>query len=713
MFSRTDWICGVCLAVATVFLYWPAAEFDFVNLDDISYVIENQMVQGGLTAAAARDALTGLYQVMWAPGLWISYMIDVELFGMNPRGFHVTNIVLHVSNTMLLYVLFCFWTRKPFIALLATAFWAWHPLRVESVAWVSARKDVLSGFFFITCIGLYYLAHRGSRAESSCPSSKSRHATMLLLSIGFLTMALGLSVKPVLVTIPAVMLLVDIWPLQRLNLTGRICFRSIFSLALAKWPFWLLSIIFSFIAVYAHEAGTSLMDLSLWTRLAIVPSNYSFYLLKTVDPRNLTVLYGSFEFNFLDIAIAFSVFGIFTYLFWIYRQHFLCSLTGWLWFLAVMLPTSGIVRFGAQSLADRFTYLPSIGFSIILLASALIPVSKWRKRCIAAIIIALGLMVSLTTRQLPVWKNSEQLYENLLKQDPTHGFALSDRASRLWRNGQLDEAMVMISKAVESPTHSDTQRIMKAELLAATGQPEAARDYLLTSSYMSPGSSAGLKYFALAMISNQLEMFSDGLHYLMKAAQTLSRHDALYRDINLLAVTLHYRLDDQWAALEWARRIPGLENREEIRLPDLLPYYLGQWKRLQRHEAVAYFRELIQAEPAATGAINNLTWLMATAAWSPMPPEEILGLANRIYETTSRNPVIVDSVSVAYAHAGHFEQAIDFARQAQRLLFDAGQADSDFYGQISLRIAGFQEKRPWRDERVADRLIGGLYHSNP
>jgi protein O-mannosyl-transferase len=708
---RVDVMLGFCLVAFTVALYWSTTSFDFVNLDDISYVIENQIVLNGFTPLAVRDAFVSLYQVMWAPGLWISYMIDVELFGMNPWGFHFTNFLLHTANTLLLYALLCLWTRNPLYALLGAAFWSWHPLRVESVAWVSARKDVLSGFFFLTCILFYYC---GTRARINTQTkdaivSRFRCTSLTCLGLSWLCMAIGLSVKPVLVTVPVVLLLIDVWPLQRLSLTSRLPVRAVFQLALEKWPYWLLAGASSLIALYAHDAGSSLMDMPLLTRLAILPSNYSFYLLKTVDPRNLTILYGSFDFNLIDILIALFFLTVFTYAFWIYRQSHAWALIGWLWFLAVMLPMSGIVRFGVQSLADRFTYLPSIGFSFIILALFFLPNAKARYSGIAIAFAVLGLFATMTYRQIPVWRNSEYLYANLLQHDPSHGFALSDKATRTWRRGQLDEALRLIVQAVESPTHSDTQKIMKAELLAATGQPEAARDYLLNTAYMSPGSSAGLKYFALAMISNQLGDYSAGLTYLENATQTVSVHDSLYRDVYALGVALNYRLNDQQAALEWAAQVPGLRDRTEIRLPDLLPYYLGQWKRLQRREAVDFFRELIAAEPEDIGAKNNLVWLMATAEWSPMPAPEILDIARRTHELQPENPVILDALSAAYGHAGEFDQAVSAAIQVQELLRAGNRGDSDFYRQLHSRIESYQRQEPWRDERVADRLMGRLY----
>ena len=175
---RTGLLLGTIFFVLTSILFWPAVRCDLVNLDDIVYVTENQMIRDGLSWHAIREAFTSLYQVMWAPGLWISYMVDIDLFGISPWGFHFTNVLLHSINALLVFILFWQWTRKPWCAFWAAALWAWHPLRVESVAWVAARKDVLSGFFFLACLLFYGLAHAPpSPATSSTGRSWPRRVS--------------------------------------------------------------------------------------------------------------------------------------------------------------------------------------------------------------------------------------------------------------------------------------------------------------------------------------------------------------------------------------------------------------------------------------------------------------------------------------------------------------------------------------------------------
>jgi tetratricopeptide (TPR) repeat protein len=704
--TRTAWVLMALLAALTLALFWPATGYELVNLDDMAYVKENQLILQGLTWPAIREASTSLYQVMWAPGLWMSYMLDVELYGTTSWGLHLTNVLLHTVNALLAFGLFWSWTRKPWRAFWAAAIWVWHPLRVESVAWVSARKDVLSGLFFLACLLFYYLAHR---APPLPPQTARTWPRRLWLTASLLSMALGLTVKPMLVTTPAILLLLDIWPLGRVQLTFRDLLRKLPRLIAEKWLYWLFVAASAFMAIYAHAQGTSLGNAPLGMRLLGIPLNYTFYLLKTVLPVRLTILYPNLAVQPVTVLLSLLTLLLLTLWVWDYRRRSRAPLIGWLWFLGVMLPTSGIIRFGVQSLADRFTYLPALGLSILVLP--LFPTRGPRLRDIRAILctsILLGLAV-LTYRQLPVWRDSEHLFDHLLRYSPQHAYALSEKASRMTRQGRLQEAEELIRRACQEPTCTDSQQILKAEILASRGKTEQAKAQLLSQTLKNPGISSGYWHFALAMVLNQMEDYPEALRHAQQATQVLEPQDLLYRDLLLLGLTISYRMDAPQNALQWAHRLPHLHNATHVQFTDLMPYYLGQWKRHQRSEAVAYFREYLAQNPDQPDALNNLAWLMATAEWSPIPPQEIVAYARRVNALAPSNPILLDTLGVTLAHAGDFAAAQDAAQQAQDILRAANQEQSILFQLITQRIETYAAHSPWREENAADRILNDYY----
>ena len=704
---RTGLVLGAIFFVLTSTLFWPAVRCDLVNLDDIVYVTENQMIRDGLSWHAIREAYTSLYQVMWAPGLWISYMVDIDLFGISPWGFHFTNVLLHSINALLVFILFWQWTRKPWCAFWAAALWAWHPLRVESVAWVAARKDVLSGFFFLACLLFYGLAHAPpSPAASPTGRSWPRRGWS---AASLLAMAMGLTVKPMLVTTPAVLLLLDLWPLQRVPFRFPELARNLPRLVAEKGLYWLLVAASAWLAVSAHVGGSSLVDSPLTKRLLVLPLNYAFYLLKTFYPVRLTVLYTDLMFHPIDMLVT-SFFLLIILLFvWPNRKQTLSPLVGWLWFIGVMLPTSGIIRFGVQSLADRFTYLPAIGLSIMVLPLFSDRNLRWRG-IRASVCAGLLLAVAILTRQqLPAWRDSNHLYDQLLRYSPDNAFGLAQRASQLRQKGLLQEAEDVMTRACQSPSSSDTQQVLLAGIMASQGKTQQAYEYLQSINLRSPGSFAGMYHFTLAMVLNQLREYPEAMRHVRLAAHALSPHDLMQSDLALLGMMVAFRMDEPETALEWARTLPPYRDRTHVEEDDFLSYYVGQWKRFQRKEAVDYFRAYLSRHSDRVEALNNLSWLLATSEWSPMPPEEIVGYARRATELSPANPVLLDTLGVALAHAGQFEAAEEQAQQALDIVRKAGFERSGLFNAITQHMDAYRNQQPWREENAADRMGHTLY----
>ncbi len=415
--NRRAWLVCLVLISVTLALYWPVRHYDFVQYDDPDYVSENQTVRDGLTTYGLMWSFVDVHVANWHPVTWISHMLDCQLFGVNPGAHHLVNAGFHCANAALLFLLLrtmtgAFW-RSAFVA----ALFAWHPLRVESVAWISERKDVLSGFFFLLTLLAYVrfarspsaaalgqtntvsgpegspaslaLSGRGGRCAGHAVSfaeilklqfstrARLPGSSMYLLSLALFT--LGLLSKAMLVTVPLVLLLLDFWPLRRFQLPANGAFRirpsaSTFSpgtavLLLEKLPFFLLSLAVGLITVFAQKSAgavASLRSEGLMMRLAEAATNYLLYLEKILWPRDLACLY--LRPQHPSVPLAFCAALLILAVSWLALRNAAAKpyfLVGWFWFLIMLLPVIGLAQIGLQSIADRYTYLPAIGLALI------------------------------------------------------------------------------------------------------------------------------------------------------------------------------------------------------------------------------------------------------------------------------------------------------------------------------------------------------------
>ncbi|MGD9612081.1 MAG: hypothetical protein AB7V22_04180, partial [Kiritimatiellia bacterium] len=277
--------------ISTLAVFWPANRYGFVLLDDDRYVVENPAVAQGLRWEGIRELFGTMQENLWIPLTGLSYALDVEWGGRTPFPFHFTNLALHALNAALLFGLLRRWTGNRWVACWAALFWAWHPLRVESVAWISCRKDVLSGAFFLLCLGAYVQSFAGTRH----PRGWSYASAGLL--------ALGLMAKSTLMVVPGLLLLLDVWPLGRVTWRAQ-DLRKWPGLIAEKWLFWGLAAASAALSMLGHEAAGSLHPAGLGTRLARVPIHVVFYLWRTLVPRNLAVLYADVGLTGARVAVA-------------------------------------------------------------------------------------------------------------------------------------------------------------------------------------------------------------------------------------------------------------------------------------------------------------------------------------------------------------------------------------------------------------------------
>ena len=393
---------GLALAVCAVF--GRSVGYEFLSLDDGIYVTDNQAVRAGLTAESVKFAFTSFRGGPWHPLTWLSHMLDVELFGLAPAGHHATNVAIHALTTALLFLALRALCGATWTSAFAAALFALHPLRAESVAWVAERKDVIAGLGFATALLAYAgYAKRGGALRMAGVAA---------------AMAFGLMGKPSIVTLPFVLLLLDVWPLRRVDLFAeRFPWRRLATLAAEKLPLFALAAGASLLSVVTQGAGggvATIEEAPLAARLANTLLAYVAYLRKTLWPVDLAVFYPyPTEFPWLRVAAAGALLAGATALALAQLRRRPWLAVGWLWFLGVMVPMVGLVQVGGQALADRYSYLPAIGLSLIV-AFAAAELAERLPRARAGIAAACVLLVAAsaaaTWRQVGYWRNNLTLY---------------------------------------------------------------------------------------------------------------------------------------------------------------------------------------------------------------------------------------------------------------------------------------------------------------
>jgi len=402
------WVC-LLLAGLTFALYFPVAHHDFLNFDDPDYVTKNLRVQAGLTFAGVRWSFG-----TWHPLTWLSLMTDVELFGAKPGALHLVNLFWHTGNTVLLFLLLRRLTgglwRSAFIA----ALFAWHPMQVETVAWIAERKGVLSTFFGLLTLWWYASFVEQSRVKS--PKSKVSYTLALVL------FALALLSKPMLVTLPCLMLLLDYWPLKRVSPPGHsFNFKLWLPIVREKIPFFLLSALSAAATVFwQKEAGAlqTLAGYSAASRIENALVGYAHYLGKTFWPVALATPYpraNHWPMVILTLSFLLTAGLCATALWQVRRRPFV--FTGWLWFWGMLIPVIGLIQAGAQSVADRYGYMPLVGLFLLVTWSANEAIARWRLPRLAVGLVATLVLLGCAARtrdQLRHWQNSETLFQHAI-----------------------------------------------------------------------------------------------------------------------------------------------------------------------------------------------------------------------------------------------------------------------------------------------------------
>ena len=455
--TAQTWMIGLLLGLAILALYWPALNCDFVNYDDPTYITSNQDIQHGLNKESIAWAFKTGAASNWHPLTWLSHMLDVQLYGLNPKWHHLTNLLLHMVNSILLFLILKRMTGALWRSAMVAALFALHPLRVESVVWISERKDVLSTLFWMLTVGAYarYVekvdgqSQHNSQQRTIGASSKVK----VYYGLAILFFACGLMSKPMLVTLPFVLFLLDYWPLQRFQIPE---LQGVSRLLLEKIPFFAMAIASSVVTFIVQKQGgavSPLTGLPFLARFGNAFIAYTRYLGKTIWPVDLSVLYphpGHWPIIQIIGAIVFLAL-ITAAVIWRWRaQPYLA--VGWFWFVGMLVPAIGLVQVGIQSMADRYSYVPIIGIFIMAVwgmgeLSARLPSGKWVAGIFAGLVLVICAVM--TPLQVKFWQNSETLFLHAVDVTDDNYLAYNNLGFFYSNMGQTERAMKFYQSALK------------------------------------------------------------------------------------------------------------------------------------------------------------------------------------------------------------------------------------------------------------------------
>ena len=456
------------LVALTLFIYAPVRSFDFVTYDDLEFVVENPAIATGLSWQNVRWSWANAYWSTGGPLTWLSHMVDVEFFGLDAGGHHLTSVLLHLANTLLLFGVLLRMTNRFAASAMVAALFAVHPLHVESVAWVSQRKDVLSTSFWLLAMWAYAGYARRPRAT-----------TYLAVTV---TLAMGLLSKPMVATLPFVLLLLDAWPLRRLDVTQRSTLASAAGrLIVEKLPWIGMAVVSLLFTLQSQQSGGSVpgfQQLPLATRLSNAVVSYVMYLVRFIWPADLTPHYPyDLSLSAALVCTCAITLVVISLAAWRWRRELPAFGVGWAWYLGTLVPVIGIVQVGTHAMADRFTYIPSIGITIAgtwLLAAAAV---RWRVPAVitATVAIASVLVLGVAARaQVGIWRDGLTLWQHAARVSPGDSRAPLNLGVTLSRQRRFADAIAAYREAIRLTPDLPHAHNNLGLALSATGQPGPA-----------------------------------------------------------------------------------------------------------------------------------------------------------------------------------------------------------------------------------------------
>jgi protein O-mannosyl-transferase len=642
-------VLALLLVLMTVAAYLPVRQCGFLAYDDQLYVTDNPMVRAGLTSAGIKWAFMTAHADNWHPLTWLSHMTDCELFGLRPGAHHLVNVLFHAVNAALLFLLLLRATGAMWPAAFVAAMFALHPLHVESVAWVSERKDVLSTFFGLLAMAAYVRFVAGNKWQATrtkrVSASMATHVTRQVsqpYALALLFFALGLMAKPMLVTLPFLLVLLDWWPLQRVSGLRSQTSRSraqhgsrnseLVRLLFEKWPFFVLTVLSCLVTFLAQrtQAVVSLEQLPFGLRLANAFRSYALYLFKAIWPANLSLMYPfPSHVPAWQLAGAGVLLGAISWFAWRLRRRCPYLLVGWLWYLGMLVPVIGLVQVGGQAMADRYTYLPLVGILIAAAFGAQDLAKRFpngNKLASIAATVLLTACLFATERQLRYWHDSVALFSHAISVTENNALAHANLGFAFYREKRLDDAISEFERALKlQPTNVDTYNNLGVVLLHKGRVDEA-----------------------------------------------LAQFD----------IALNLRPDSADVHANRARALSGKGDTAA---------------------AIAECETALRLKPDYVEAENNLAWILAT---SPEPSlrngPRALDLGREAARLSNYNdPHILDTLAAAFAETGQFAEAIKVGEQAMQLTTD--QTNAVPAHALRLRLEGYRAGKPFHEGVSAGR----------
>jgi protein O-mannosyl-transferase len=626
--SRRTVLVSIALMVLIAIIYWPTLRSEFINYDDPDYVTANKVVQRGITGEGLKWAFGRLHgeATYWHPLTWISHMLDCQFFGLNPGWHHATSVLFHMANSILLLLFLkkltgAFWPSTAVAALFAV-----HPLQVETVAWVTERKNLLSTLFWLLASTAYVYFARTKKLGPYI--------------VSLLLFACGLMSKPAVVTLPFVFLLLDFWPLKRISIARpwREQFKALGMLLLEKLPYLALSAASAGITILAHERigiKAEVDQLPLLYRIQNAVVSYAQYLKKIFFPFDLGIVYPhprTWPAEKVIIASLVLLAVTIVVVACLKKRPYLG--TGWCWFLGVLVPAIGIIQVGYQAMADRFVYVPIIGVLIMIAWAAADLFFALRTRPVAVGVLFAGVLlyfVGAAVSQVRHWKDSETVFRRALAVTQRNYFAHINLADALAAKGKLDEAAFQAREAIEIHDKDQLPFLLLGSIeQQRTNFPGAIVNFSRALA-LNPSSAAARYRLAIALLNN--------------------------RDVT--------RAKEHFLILSEA---PAFKAEAHASLGQILA------SERDPAAAVQHYRQALQTRPDWPVVLNNLAWLLATNPDAQLRNGvEAVQLAQRACKLTNDEmPMYIGTLAAAHAEAGQFADAVATARRAQSLALEKG-----------------------------------------
>ena len=683
---------GICLILALVTLaaYWPVSGHDFINYDDPGYVSQNPLVEQGLTWDGITWAMTTTRESNWHPLTWLSHMLDFQVFGPRPGWHHLMSVFLHIANSVLLYLVLARMTAAPWRSAAVAALFALHPLHVESVAWASERKDVLSTLFWMLTMAAYVYYVRRPSVWRYVPV--------------FVLLGLGLAAKPMLVTLPLVFLLLDYWPLGRFSAAegARPLWRTAARRVLEKAPLLALAAASSVLTYLVQERGGSVVSkdyLPVALRLENALTAYVGYLGKAFWPIHLAVFYPLEQDIPLWhlVAAGALVLGVSAAAVVAARRRPYLAV-GWFWYAGTLVPVIGLVQVGGQSMADRYLYVPLTGLAIAAvwgITDLLVRRRYGRPVLAVAAVAVIAACTALTAVQVGYWKDSKTLFEHSLAAIGDNAVAHNNLGMLLADEGKTAEAIQHYRAALAlRPLHVDAHNNL-GNALHRLGQNDAAEAHYREAIRLNPVHP--MAHYNYGNLLTEEGRFDQAIAEYHEALRIHPDDPQVYNNLGN-ALVQRGRLDEAAACYRAAIRLAPTHAR---------PYYnLGKVLRLQGRpaEAAASLTEAIRFQPTYAKALNELAWLRATDLQPAVRGgPEAVRLAEQACQLTARqDPLYLDTLAAAYAEAGRFPEAVAAAQQAAAVATARGQ--KELAAQIQTRLELYRAGKPYREPAPAGAI---------